>query len=211
MRAILVVIAAVALTVACTSDTDEQASGQFTAELAASPTATATPTATPAPGTATAAAVVPVEDVATWAALFCFVVEEFSDALDAVDSLAGGIDPTSLTVDDRKARAAKTLPILIDAYRSTAASLSPAATLRETSEYTLAWISSLEQLADAWEAEAERIAGASTALEIEASNARLGIVMQATDEEVSAAFTGLAPAAVAALLGVTGCASGLAR
>ncbi len=160
-------------------------------------------------------AAVPVADVATWAALVCSAAQDFDDAVDAV---ADGIDPTSLTddVDEYKARSARMTPRLMDAARAAAASLLPAATFGETREYTRALISQFEWLAGALEAAGERVTGTSTSahpsagpifVRNETTHGGLDILMQAAEEEIVETASGLTPAAIAALRSVAHCGS----
>ena len=164
-----------------------------------SPAATLTPTPTESSTSD------PFPDHARWAAAVCSIAD---DVLQAERALRDNLDPSTLSIDERKGRAARIAQQLVPAYMNAAAELSSVESPSEdTSRYVSALADQAEALAEALEDSAALIAAATTATEIEAANARVDSALETGNLKVREAAGTLTIAAVAALEGPTQCGS----
>lgn len=133
-----------------------------------------------------------------WAAGVCEAAESLVDS--AADD---GVDPTTLSLEDRLARAERLNDEWIASLTAAADALRAVGAAEGTTEFHDALVRQLEDVARSLQEQDMGAADSPAALE--AMNAELNIVIERTDRDVAAAADSLPDDAVAALRGITRC------
>ena len=137
-----------------------------------------------------------------WAAQVCAIAERLADDVEAADD---GVDPTTLTLDERKARADELQAPVIEAYEAAAADFAEISAPSGSRDFHEAIQTQAEEIADALRAAVAKVGEATAVEDIEAENAALNIVVENTDEDIADAADSLTDVARAALRGVNRC------
>lgn len=139
--------------------------------------------------------------IAQWAAQTCAAAERLADAED----VGGGVDPTTLTLEERQQRAAgigDELTTIFDEVGSALKAIDPPASVEN---YHEALIGQAEALSEAVTAQTDAIGKADSSEDIEAANAELNIALERTEADIAEAAEDMPREAVAALRGVNNC------
>ena len=142
------------------------------------------------------------QTVARWAAQVCSAAQSYADGFAELDD---GIDAPSLTVDARRERAMERASSFLRLFDNTAVELRAIVPGAGTDDYHDALVLQFEALHEELSGQLEPTANATTHEEIEELNARLGIVLAETDEEIEEAAGDLPDDVRAALRSVTRC------
>ena len=139
--------------------------------------------------------------IARWAAQVCTVAEDLPDTEDITD----GIDPTELSLDERKERADTLIREIILMFDEAAASLQAIDRPSSVREYHDALLTQVLTVSPSLGHLENDIQEADSHEDIEAANAELSIVLERTAEDVNEAGQLLSDDAVSALRAVTSC------
>jgi hypothetical protein len=137
-----------------------------------------------------------------WAAQVCAIAQRLVDDVEAADD---GVDPTTLTLEERKARADELQAPYIEAYEAAAADFAEISAPSDSRDFHEAIQTQAEELADATRAAVAKVGEATAVEDIEAENAALNVVLENTDEDIADAADSLTDEARAALRGVNRC------
>ncbi len=139
---------------------------------------------------------------AEWAAAVCRVAEELEASAAGLDD---GVDPTSLSFDERLARAKARWPQVAAVFEEARAGLNDVSPPRGARGYHEALVKQLDDIVKVFGAVGEEVEDARTHEHIEALNARINIVVERTQREEEEALADLSDDAAAALRGITNC------
>lgn len=137
-----------------------------------------------------------------WAAQVCAIAQRLADDVEAADD---GVDPTTLTLEERKARADEVQGLDADAYEAAAADFAEISAPSDSRDLHEAIQTQAEEMADALRVAIVKIGEATAVEDIEAENAALDIVVESNYEDIVDAANSLTDEARAALLGVNRC------
>ena len=141
-----------------------------------------------------------VDGLARWAAETCAIIEQFTVAIDAVRD---DVDPDTLSLEERKARADRISTSSLTAIDAALERWVDVAPASGTETYQRALVGQLEAVRVALAEQAQAVAAATSAQDIETANASVSVVFSQTQARVDQAIEGLPGAAVTALTGVT--------
>lgn len=188
----VLVVAVVLLAAGCGGATTDVASG---AESTTAPTGVASTTETVEP---TAEA----PTLAQWAADACIGYSEFATALSNAN---GGIDPTTLPLDERIALGIEASDRMSEAAEQWLSVVSNLDAPSEGRDYNAALVRQAEGLVDLFAETSEMMTSAVSLSDIEAVNALTNMRAQELDAAIREAASELSPEALAALQGPASC------
>lgn len=141
---------------------------------------------------------------AAWAAEFCGLAQTYSDATLATNAKVSS-DPTSLSLDARKARAKTLTDGHVAAMQAFKSGLDDIKGPENTDDYQKALAAQLTAMAEEQKRGLAEVEKATSATQIEASNAQFSIVQQRTADDTAEAAKKLSPDTLAAMRGVQKC------
>ena len=139
--------------------------------------------------------------IAQWAAQTCAAIERLAD----IEDVGGGVDATTLTLEERKQRSAgigDELTTIFDEVGSALQAIDPPASVEN---FHKALIAQAEALSETVTAQIDTIGEAESPEDIEASNAELNIALERTAADIAEAAEDLPDEAMSALRGVNNC------